>query len=237
MPHAELIAFLAQAVVISFSGVMAPGPVTAVTLGMGSRNRHAGALVAIGHGIVEFPLMVLIIVGMGRLFQIAGVRIGIGGVGGAMLLLMGAGMLREIRRPSDAAAASARRGPVLTGVVLSIGNPYFLRWWATVGLTLASRAARLGLLAFALAVRPGLAGGAELVQLQGHAAVRRPQPQGRAGGLRGGAAVLRRAVPLSRRQRPARPGAGSEGMSSGDPPRPIASCAAAVASLLPVGGS
>lgn len=150
MPHAEVLAFLMQAVVISFSGVMAPGPVTAVTLALGSRNRHAGALVAIGHGIVEFPLMVLIILGIGRLFAVAGVRIGIGAVGGAMLLLMGAGMLRQIRKASEVATASPRRGPVLTGVVLSAGNPYFLLWWATVGLTLAARAAELGMIAFAL---------------------------------------------------------------------------------------
>jgi len=150
MPPAGVIAFLAQAVVISFSGVLAPGPVTAMTLGLGARNRHAGALVAVGHGIVEFPLMGLIMLGMGKLFAVAGVRIGIGGVGGAMLLLMGAGMLRQVRRPPAAAAGQGRRGPVLTGIVLSAGNPYFLLWWATVGLALASRAAELGALAFGL---------------------------------------------------------------------------------------
>jgi len=150
VPHAGLIAFLAQAVVISFSGVMAPGPVTAVTLGMGARNRHAGALVAVGHGIVEFPLMILIIVGLGQVFQIAWVRIGIGLAGGVMLALMGVAMLREARKSADVAAVGAKRGPVLTGIVLSAGNPYFLLWWATVGLALASRAAELGVLAFAL---------------------------------------------------------------------------------------
>ena len=150
MALAPLVSFLARAVVISFSGVMAPGPVTAVTVGMGSRNRHAGALVAVGHGLVEFPLMVLIIVGVGRVFQIPQVRIGIAGAGGVMLLWMGLAMLRQARKAVDVTAAAARRGPILTGVVLSIGNPYFLLWWATVGLALAVRAASLGLLAFAL---------------------------------------------------------------------------------------
>ena len=150
MALAPLVSFLARAVVISFSGVMAPGPVTAVTVGMGSRNRHAGALVAVGHGLVEFPLMVLIIVGVGRVFQIPQVRIGIAGAGGVMLLWMGLAMLRQARKAVDVRPAGARRGPILTGVVLSIGNPYFLLWWATVGLALAVRAASLGLLAFAL---------------------------------------------------------------------------------------
>jgi len=150
MPWAALTSFLAQAVVISMSGVMAPGPVTAVAIGMGQRRRHAGAWIAVGHGIVEFPLMVLIVVGLGRVFEIAGVRIAIGLAGGAMLLWMGAQMVRASRRTAAAVPAAARRGPVVTGIVLSAGNPYFLLWWATVGLALASRAAELGIVAFAL---------------------------------------------------------------------------------------
>ena len=148
MPDVGLIGFLVKALVISISGVMAPGPVTAVTLGMGARRRYAGALVAVGNGIVEFPLMVLIVVGLGRVFQIEGVRIGIGLAGGAMLLWMGLGMLREARKPAAAGPVAAQRGPVLTGVVLSAGNPYFLLWWATVGLTLASQAAGFGIFGF-----------------------------------------------------------------------------------------
>ena len=145
-----LAAFLMQAVVISFSGVMAPGPVTAVTMGMGARNRHAGAWVAVGHGVVEFPLMGLIILGVGRVFEIPGVRIGIGLAGGVMLMVMGVGMFRAFRKSSAVTAEPSPRGPVLTGIVLSIGNPYFLLWWATVGLALATRAAKLGLVAFVL---------------------------------------------------------------------------------------
>ncbi|MDY7009204.1 MAG: LysE family transporter [Planctomycetota bacterium] len=144
----DLIVFLSQAVVISFSGVMAPGPVTAVTLGLGARNRHAGALVAIGHGIVEFPLMVLIILGIGGMFEIPAVRIGIGLAGGAMLIAMSVSMLMQVRKPAPSQSAPAIRGPVLTGILLSIGNPYFLLWWATVGLALASQAVSLGLIAF-----------------------------------------------------------------------------------------
>jgi threonine/homoserine/homoserine lactone efflux protein len=150
MNAAEVLVFLAQAVIISFSGVLAPGPVTAVTVGMGATNRHAGALVAIGHGLVEFPLMGLILLGVGKLLAVPAAKMGIGLAGGVMLVLMGAGMLRNLRKVADLTARPSRRSPILTGVVLSIGNPYFLLWWATVGLALASRAARLGALAFAL---------------------------------------------------------------------------------------
>jgi len=150
MPYGELIAFLAEAVVISLSGVLAPGPVTAVTLAAGARNRHAGALVALGHGIVEFPLMILIVVGVGQAFKIPQVKIGIALAGGAMLLLMGAGIFRQALKADEVQPAASGRGPVLTGIVLSIGNPYFLLWWATVGLALATRAVGLGATAFIL---------------------------------------------------------------------------------------
>jgi len=50
--------FLAQVLIISCSGAMQPGPVTATAIAMGARNRYAGTLLAIGHGIIEFPLMV-----------------------------------------------------------------------------------------------------------------------------------------------------------------------------------
>ncbi len=145
-----LIVFLMQAVVISFSGVMAPGPMTAVTLGLGARNRHAGALVAIGHGIVEFPLMVLIIVGVGKLFAFPTFRISVGLAGGVMLIVMGVTMLQAVKKPLLAGSKPGHRGPVVTGILMSLGNPYFLLWWATVGLALASRAASLGVLAFVL---------------------------------------------------------------------------------------
>jgi len=150
LPHMDLIRFLIEAVLISLSGVMAPGPVTAVTLGMGARNRHAGAVVAVGHGIVEFPLMILLFLGVGQVFEITGVRIGIGFAGGVMLLVMGVVMLGQSRKAQDVTAASAKRGPLVTGIVLSAGNPYFLLWWATVGLALATRAAGLGIFAFVL---------------------------------------------------------------------------------------
>jgi threonine/homoserine/homoserine lactone efflux protein len=144
----DVLVFLFEATVISLSGVLAPGPVTAATLAAGTRSRHAGALVAVGHGIVEFPLMLLIMAGMGAVFQYRAVRIAIGLVGGAFLILMGVQMLRG-SAAAKVSPAPVARDPIWTGVILSVGNPYFLLWWATVGLALATRAMELGVLAFA----------------------------------------------------------------------------------------
>ena len=146
----SLITFILQAVAVSLSGVIAPGPVTAATLAAGTRWRHAGALVAVGHGIVEFPLMLLIMAGTSTLFASKGVTIGIGLVGGAFLILMGSQMLRSLGKNQDQTGIKAARNPILTGVILTVGNPYFLLWWVTVGLALATRALALGALAFGM---------------------------------------------------------------------------------------
>lgn len=149
----SLTVFLFQAVVISLSGVMAPGPLTAAVLAAGTRSRHAGARMALGHGVVEFPLMFLIMLGMGALFASQHVRIAIGLTGGAFLVFMGLQMLRGLRRTARTNVGkdiSGGQGPIWTGIILSAGNPYFLLWWATVGLALASQASRLGMLAFGL---------------------------------------------------------------------------------------
>ena len=144
-----LLTFLVEAVFISLSGVMAPGPMTAVAMGKGSDYPHTGALLAVGHGIIEFPLMVGILYGFGVLLSRDGVKAGIALVGGLFLLGMAIGMFRGIKR-ADARVATTLRSPVVAGIALSAGNPYFLVWWATVGATLVTRSIELGLLGFVL---------------------------------------------------------------------------------------
>ncbi|NLX07537.1 MAG: LysE family transporter [Phycisphaerae bacterium] len=145
-----MLLFLLQAAAVSLSGVLAPGPVTAATIAAGTRSRHAGILVALGHGVVEFPLMLLILLGVGAVFKHEGVKIAIGLVGGGFLIHLGIQMIRDLRKIGDASYQPAARGAVWTGILLSGGNPYFLLWWATVGLALATKASEFGVLAFAL---------------------------------------------------------------------------------------
>ncbi|MFH1719280.1 MAG: LysE family transporter [Planctomycetota bacterium] len=146
----SLLLFLAQVLIISCSGAMQPGPVTATVITMGARNRYAGTLLAIGHGIVEFPLMVVIVLGVGRYFQMPKVQIAIGLAGGVFLILMGVQSLLSLRAEQEVESKSLDSRPILAGIVLSAGNPYFLLWWATVGLALATRASAWGIWAFVL---------------------------------------------------------------------------------------
>ena len=145
-----LVLFLIQVFVISISGAMQPGPVTATAITMGTRNRWAGSLVAVGHGIVEFPLMILIIVGLGVIFQKTSAQIVISIAGGLILLYMAYGMFRTATQFTQAGAVKQKDKPVWAGVILTVSNPYFLLWWATVGLGLATTAAQYGRYGFAL---------------------------------------------------------------------------------------
>ena len=70
-----LSAFLLEAVLISLSGVIAPGPVTAVTVSKGTKSPHAGAMIALGHGIVEIPLMILMLYGFGDILKLSLIHI------------------------------------------------------------------------------------------------------------------------------------------------------------------
>lgn len=139
----SFIQFLAGAAVISLSGVMAPGPLSAVTMGKGSESPYAGAFIAIGHGIVEVPLMVMMLFGFGKAFTLAGVKPAIGMAGGVVLLAMAAGMFKSLR-DSDITAARDKRSPLMAGIILTAANPYFLVWWATVGATMITEAAGFG---------------------------------------------------------------------------------------------
>jgi len=59
-------------------------------------------------------------------------------------------MLSSLRSAEEFEAKFSGSTPLLTGVLLSATNPYFLLWWATIGLALATTAANLGIWAFAL---------------------------------------------------------------------------------------
>ncbi len=139
----RLTSFLVQVVLISLSGVMAPGPMSAVTVGKGSRSPHAGALISLGHGIIEIPLMMLLLFGLGSFLRFPHVKMGLGLVGAAVLAWMGVGMFRQINA-AGLEASHDRRSPLVVGVLLSAGNPYFLIWWATIGITLIVQSVTFG---------------------------------------------------------------------------------------------
>jgi threonine/homoserine/homoserine lactone efflux protein len=146
----NLLVFLIQAFVISLSGVMAPGPVTTSAVAMGSRNRYAGVLIGVGHCIIELPLVVLLILGLGTFFKSNAAQVTIGLGGGLFLLFMAVGMFRDIKKVGLEKQSFKSSDPVLAGIMLSGSNPYFPLWWLAVGLNLVIRASQFGAYAIVL---------------------------------------------------------------------------------------
>ena len=141
--------FLLGVVVISLSGVLMPGPLFAVTVAKGHGDALAGAKVGIGHGIVEFPMMALIYFGFGSAFAYAPVKATIGIVGGAMLIIMGYGMIKA----RDKLAEEGHTLPYnsyTAGIISTAVNSYWFIWWATVGAMLVSKSITFGILGFIL---------------------------------------------------------------------------------------
>jgi len=146
----DTLIFIFKSVAVSLTGVLAPGAMTAATIAHGTRTRWAGLQIALGHGLVELPLIGLLLVGLHLVFQMPSVQIAIGLLGGAFILWMGWGMLRRPSSEMQNAGTPQNRSAILAGLVLSAANPYFLLWWATLGLNLALDARQLGLAALVL---------------------------------------------------------------------------------------
>ena len=144
-----LSAFLLEAVLISLSGVIAPGPVSAVTVSKGAKSPHAGAFIGLGHGIVEIPLMILILFGFGEILKITYIKATIGIIGGLFLLKMGIGLLQGIKQ-AKVDSTNGPNSPLMAGMILTLANPYFLLWMATIGSILIFKSYTFGLLGFVL---------------------------------------------------------------------------------------
>ncbi len=102
---------------------------------------------ALGHGMVEFPLMVAILYGLGYLLNVVSVKAGVAFVGGILLLAMGVGMFRSAKG-GELPSAGYHSSSITAGILLSLSNPYFLIWWVTVGAALILQSVKFGILGF-----------------------------------------------------------------------------------------
>jgi threonine/homoserine/homoserine lactone efflux protein len=146
---------------ISLSGALAPGPLTALAISEGARaGRWAGVWLAVGHGLVELPLVFGIAYGLGAWLQNPLVGGAVGLAGAFVLWWMGYGLTVGAWRGQLALAAPAastdgvqsgrapgivRWGHVPGGVMITLSNPYWSLWWATLGATYVARVMALEL--------------------------------------------------------------------------------------------
>lgn len=134
------------AFVVGLSGAMMPGPLLTVTIGESARRGFvAGPLLVLGHGILELALVVALALGLSAWLSAPAVGRAIALLGGAFLAYMGWGMARDAwlgrvelglePAPGNPPAGSRGLHPVVAGALVSLSNPYWSLWWATVGLS------------------------------------------------------------------------------------------------------
>ncbi|MBI4283318.1 MAG: LysE family transporter [Chloroflexi bacterium] len=146
-----MLSFLFSLVVISLSGVMAPGPMFAVTVGKSYQSRFAGTQIALGHAIAEIPLILLIYFGFARFFQNQLVQLSLSVLGGAILIWLGIGMFRARARVAKV-GQDLPHNSVVAGIITSALNPFFILWWATVGSMLIMNSLKFGITGFILLI-------------------------------------------------------------------------------------
>jgi len=135
----NLIDFIATVVVVTASGALAPGPLSFAILLHGSKGgAWAGFLCAIGHTLIEFPLVLALALGLLAATSQPIIKSVIGIAGGLGLITFGVLQIRDTLsahpstnqpvREATLPASSLFLGAALTGL-----NPYFILWWLTIG--------------------------------------------------------------------------------------------------------
>ena len=135
---------------IGISGAVSPGPLTIVTIQQSIKNGFfVGPVMAIGHGVLEIFVVLLLALGLVNFAQDNQVVENIiGVVGGFVLLIMGRSLILLKADQGMLSLASAPNvqsdGSIFTkykvwlnlgwlSIVVSASNPYFIVWWLTIG--------------------------------------------------------------------------------------------------------
>lgn len=143
-----------QAFVVGLSGAMSPGSYLTVTV---ARTMQKGplsaALMLVGHALLEAALILGFAFGLHRFLQRPTVLTALALAGGLVLLLMAFGLVTgalrgtivaDLRSAEHAGMSSHPLGAMAQGAFVSVSNPYWTLWWATIGVKLAADGIAIG---------------------------------------------------------------------------------------------
>jgi threonine/homoserine/homoserine lactone efflux protein len=136
-----MIEFAVLVIIISASGVMSPGPLFAANITYGLREGfRSGIKIAIGHSIVELPLVILLGIGAFSLETFPEFRVIISIFGAITLFGFASMQIKSIFKKNTDISTKPKHGPIITGILFSALNPFFIVWWLTIGFKLISDA-------------------------------------------------------------------------------------------------
>jgi threonine/homoserine/homoserine lactone efflux protein len=123
--------------IVALSGAIMPGPLLTVTISESSRRGPmTGPLLIVGHALLELVLVLSLLMGLAPLLKMEPVFIVIALAGSAVLLWMGIGMLKSLPAMTlvNDGISTPGKNLILSGILMSLVNPYWSIWWATIGL-------------------------------------------------------------------------------------------------------
>ena len=114
-----------------------PGPLLTATISESSKHGFImGPLMITGHAVLELVLVIAFLLGLAPFFQQPVVFVAIALIGSIILFWMAFGMFRSLPslRLSWEGDQKRRSHPIISGILMSVANPYWIIWWATIGL-------------------------------------------------------------------------------------------------------
>ena len=132
-----------KSLLIGYSGAVMPGSLLTYVIDQSlTKGAKVGYLAIIGHAILETVLLVLIFLGLNKVLTSPIVEIIISFVGGGLLLFFGiSGVIDFLKKRININIHENKphhsdKRVVLESIMLSGTNPYFIIWWAGIGITL-----------------------------------------------------------------------------------------------------
>ncbi len=148
----NITALFATAFLVGLSGAMMPGPLLTVTIAESAhRGFKAGPLIVLGHALLELALIIALLAGLSFYLKKPMVTNVISMVGGGFLIFIGLNMIRDVikgrvslEQNKNNTGKGMTMHPVVAGILVSLSNPFWIVWWATIGLTYLTLALKSG---------------------------------------------------------------------------------------------
>ncbi|MDP2861950.1 MAG: LysE family transporter [Desulfobacterales bacterium] len=138
---------------VALTGAMAPGPLLTYTIIKSAKTAKRGYLMGIwiiaGHALLEMGIIIFLLLGFSFVLKNIFVVRAIGIAGGLILVYFGGSILRDLylgkisvsfltsdNGQNNSSSGTVNRGlenPVAGGIMISMSNPYWWIWWATIG--------------------------------------------------------------------------------------------------------
>ncbi|MFX1304036.1 MAG: LysE family transporter [Promethearchaeota archaeon] len=132
--------------IVALTGALSPGPVLTFTIykSLKSKTPFVGIIIVLGHALLEFSLIIILLLGASLFFQNLIFLITIGIIGSICLMIFGFFTIKDVYKKryelefnfNEQKMKGFKGNSFIGGIFYSITNPYWEFWWAVTGLTL-----------------------------------------------------------------------------------------------------